>query len=157
MKDLYLKIVNLFRENVPFGDIVRKLNCAPEAIRNALKWELDQAPEFTDDEEVRLAIEAKQNSVGHLKQRLQEIRKGVKEVTRKTAPAKEGKRSVLKERIVSVKSSPTLEAALWKLIREYERDIDGLKGIERVVLRESSEPKKKSRIIWNLGIVGKND
>lgn len=150
-KELYLKIIRLHNERVPDAEIIEALGCNWDTIREAIKWGLKQNRRFSGAEEILLAIEAKLYCIHELKRRLKELSRGLTEKTAKDAGGD------VKECISNVKFYPAAEASLWKLIRDYERDIDELKGLYRLVNEVHPTADKPYIITWDIKLASDGD
>ena len=79
--DKYIQIFALYKQGIPYYVIADKLNCSDRTIHQAIKWCIDNAPQFTSADYIKIQLEKIRELKLEARQRLQKLRDGTTEKT----------------------------------------------------------------------------
>jgi len=138
--DKYFRIFWLYATGVSEQEIKNKYGHGYKTIRRAITY-CRKRFSFTTAEELELTIRKKQEKLKEAHQRLQKIQDGWKETIIKKKGGTEGDKNATEEITVSQKFNWNAEVGLRKLIRDYENDINEMKGLLQHKLKGKYDPQ----------------
>ncbi len=119
---LYQRAFNLFKQHHSPQDIADQLGITPAQVVRVVNRRLKDHFHLNGPDKVRAAIAIKQDHLGRLNRRLEQIQNGLTEITTKESP----RGSEISE---SEKFYVSAEVSLLREIRATENEINELKGL----------------------------
>jgi hypothetical protein len=132
-RTLYLKAAGLRLAGLPGVDICKRLSMSARTLRRALAWYASQRVALTVEEELSLAIIAKEMMKRKIMVRLAKLQKGW--TCTKTVTAGDKVLETAKERLFS----PNSEVGLFRILMELDDSLNELRGILQHVRRNPPE------------------